>query len=161
MSLGKLYFLCGKMGSGKTTYSNTLKNDKNAIRLSEDDMLSILYPNQVNSIEDYLKYSSRMKPVVENLVSDIVLKGVSVVLDFPGNTRRQRTWFKKMIEELNCDHELLYLDVTDEVCLSQIEKRRISSPQRRHFDTPEVFEKITKYFESPDAEEGFNIVVIK
>ena len=60
--------------------------------------------------------------------------------------------------EVNCEHELRYLNVSDEICLTQITKRSKEQPERAQFDTPEVFREVTKYFEIPSEDEGLNIV---
>lgn len=52
---------------------------------------------------------------------------------------------------------MVYIDVTNEVCLKQIGKRRIEQPERAATDTAEVFEGVTKYFVAPESAEGFNI----
>ncbi|WP_436938320.1 hypothetical protein [Staphylococcus xylosus] len=42
---GTLYFCTGKMGAGKSTISKKIASDKNAILLSEDEILEQFYPN--------------------------------------------------------------------------------------------------------------------
>jgi hypothetical protein len=87
--------------------------------------------------------------------------GLVVILDFPGNTKRQRSWFKSIIEESDdFNHELIYLKASNELCFRHIEKRRLSNPERNSFDTKETFEHVTSFFEEPSDEEGFNIKII-
>ena len=90
MNKGTLIFFCGKMGAGKTTLSKEITQKQNAILLSEDVWLSSHYPGRINSFEDYLKYSSLIKPFVKGLVTQLLKSGVSVVMDFPANTIKQR-----------------------------------------------------------------------
>ena len=59
-----LVFMCGKMGSGKSTISKQLAADRNGILLSEDEWLEALYPNKIRTLDDYIKYSGRLKPLV-------------------------------------------------------------------------------------------------
>jgi hypothetical protein len=40
--------------------------------------------------------------------------GVSVVMDFPGNTKKQRTWFKEIFSEEDIPHKLIYLKADDD-----------------------------------------------
>nr|WP_320189991.1 hypothetical protein [uncultured Desulfobacter sp.] len=51
----------------------------------------------------------------------------------------------------------IYIDASNELCLSRIEKRRKEQPERSATDTPEMFEQVTKYFVAPSKDEGFNI----
>ena len=154
---GTLTFLCGKMGAGKSTKSKVLALQKNAVIISEDDWLSSLYPNQITSFADYIKYSGQLKPLVKTHVQNILGVGTHVVMDFPANTKSQRKWLLELASEINAKHELIYLDLSDEDCIKQIAQRRISQPERAAFDTEEMFHHITKFFEEPCEDEGLMI----
>lgn len=161
MSKGTLIFFCGKMGAGKSTKASVMSEEKNRVLLSEDEWLGSLYPNQVKSLEDYIKYSNRIKPQIKKLVQSVLVSGADVVMDFPANTIAQREWLKSIFSEIDAPHNLIYIDLPNQVCLEQIEKRRIEQPERAATDTVEVFEAVTKYFVAPKPEEGFNITAIK
>lgn len=148
------------MGAGKSTYSKSLANELNAVFLSEDDWLSAIYPEEIMNFDDYIKYSSRLKPLLKEHIRKILHLGVSVVMDFPGNTKKQRTWFKEIFSEDDIPHKLIYLKADDQLCLNRLEKRRKSSPDRARFDTEEVFHQVTRYFQAPADDEGFNIEVV-
>ena len=156
-SKGTLIFFCGKMGAGKSTKSKQLALDRNAVLISEDAWLASLYPDQIESFEDYIKFSGRLKPLVKSHVQNILCAGTNVVMDFPANTLSQRKWFKAIVSEIDASHELIYLNTSEEICLKQIAKRRIEHPERAAFDTEEVFHHVTGFFEEPNAEEGLNI----
>lgn len=49
--------------------------------------------------------------------------GITVVLDFPGNTPAQRGWFRELIDRAQSAHALHYLDVADDVCKAQLRER--------------------------------------
>lgn len=157
---GKLFFYCGKMGAGKSTASKAFEKENSAVRISEDEWLSVHYPNQIQTFDDYLTYSSVIKPFVKSHVQGILNAGANVVMDFPANTVSQRAWFISLFSEIGCEHELIYLDISDKQCLSQIAKRRIEQPERAQFDTEAVFNHVTQYFEVPRDEESLNIVRI-
>jgi len=157
---GKLTFFCGKMGAGKSTKSKVLAVESNALLISEDEWLSAHFPNQIKTFDDYLKLSILIKPFIKSHVQSILSTGTSVVMDFPANTVVQREWFKRLCSEIGCDHELIFIDLTDEQCLSQIANRRVEQPERAQFDTKEVFTHITKFFESPTDGEELKIVYV-
>ncbi|WP_027329486.1 AAA family ATPase [Marinimicrobium agarilyticum] len=160
MSKGVLTFFCGKMGAGKTTKSREISQERNAVLLSEDEWLSSMYPNSIESLDDYIKYAGRLKPQMKKLVQSILVSGANVVMDFPANTIPQREWFKSIFSEIQAPHELIYIDQPNEVCLGRVAQRRIEEPQRMATDTEEMFELITKYFVAPTSDEGFNTTVI-
>lgn len=155
-----LIFLCGKMGAGKSTTSIQLAKDRNAILLSEDIWLETLYPAKIQNVEDYVMYSTMIKSLVKPLVQQILVTGSDVVMDFPANTLTQRSWLKSIYSEIDVDHELVYLNVPNEICLKQIEKRRLEQPKRAGTDTEEMFTQMTSYFVAPSSKEGFNITTI-
>ena len=145
------------MGAGKSTKSHQLALDRNAVLISEDEWLASLYPGQIASFEDYIKFSGLLKPLVKSHVQNILCSGTNVVMDFPANTVSQRKWFKAIVSEIDAPHELIYLNTSEEICLNQIAQRCNERPERAKFDTEEVFRHVTSFFEEPSAEEGLNI----
>jgi len=158
--IGTLIFFCGKMGAGKSTKSKECAIENNAVLISEDEWLSILYPQQILSFDDYIKYSALLRPLIKSHVQKILLTNTNVVLDFPANTLKQRAWLKSISKEIDALHQLIYLDISDEQCLKQIAKRRLEQPERSAFDTEDMFYHVTKYFEIPLESEELEIKVI-
>lgn len=158
--IGTLYFFTGKMGAGKSTKAKQYESNFNAVLLSEDEWLSKLYPNQINTFDDYLNYAQQIKPLLKMHIQRILTTNTNVVMDFPGNTKEQRNWLLNIANEINADHQLIYLNISDEHCLQQISKRRLEFPERATFDTPETFEYVSSFFEEPHVSEGLNILEI-
>jgi len=69
-----LIFFCAKMGAGKSTKSKELALENNAVLLSEDEWLSILYPKQISSFDDHIKYSALLRPLIKSLIQKILLR---------------------------------------------------------------------------------------
>lgn len=162
---GTLIFFCGKMGAGKSTLARRLAEEDGAILLSEDAWLAALYPEEIREFADYLKYSARLKGVLTDHVRSVLRSGRSVVMDFPGNTRNQRGWFREILSgedsgEGDLPHRLYYLRSSDEACLRRLAKRREEEPERAHFDTEEVFRHVTGFFQEPGDDEGFEVVIV-
>ena len=145
------------MGSGKSTKSKQVAAERNAVLISEDEWLATLYPGEISTLDEYLHYSKRLKPLVQNHIEGILRTGTNVVMDFPANTKRQREWFKQLISSAEVPHELYYLEASDELCLKQIAQRQIEQPERAIFDTEAVFNQVNKHFEPPQESEGLNI----
>lgn len=152
-----LHFFCGKMASGKSTLARSLAEENNAVLISEDVWLSQLYPEEINDLQDYLKYSSRLKEILSQHIQYLLLQGVSIVLDFPGNTSKQRNWFRSIFESVGANHLLHYVDASNELCKQQLKIRSQDKPEGSAFTTEAEFEAITKYFQPPTPEEEFNI----
>lgn len=146
------------MASGKTTLSKKLASNHNAILISEDTWLSKLYPEEIRTFDDYLKYSSRLKTVISPHIQNILAQGTSVVLDFPGNVPSQRQWFRSIFEAANVNHVLHYVVAPDSLCKEQLQKRNTEQPEGSMIMSEADFDYITSYFKPPTEDESFNIV---
>ncbi len=154
----KLIFLCGKMAAGKSTLARTLAEQENAVLLVQDELLDSLFPDEITDIPGFAKYSTRLKNALEPHVCALLSKGISVVLDFPGNTKTQRAWFRQLFESANAEHELHFVDASDALCKRQLKDRSKGLPPGSAWTTDAEFEGITVYFQPPLEEEGFNVV---
>ena len=106
-------------------------------------------------------FASRMKPLFFQHIQKILTTGTDVVLDFPANTYQQREWFKQLIDNVKAEHQLIYIDADDEVCLEHIKHRRIEQPEREKFDNEAMFYHVSQYFEAPQPHEGFTVLIIQ
>ena len=90
----KLILLCGKMAAGKSTLARDLAQRENAVLLVQDEFLDRLFPGEITDIPGFVKCSCRLKNALGPHVCALLSKGISVVLDFPGNTKASRAWFR-------------------------------------------------------------------
>ena len=104
------------MASGKSTLTRSLAEENNAVLICEDIWLSKLYSEEINDFDDYFKYSSRLKIILSQHIQHLLLQGVSIVLDFPGNTPKQRNWFRSIFESVGANHLLHYVVASNELC---------------------------------------------
>lgn len=148
------------MGAGKTTKSREIAEARNAVWVSEDELLEAVYPQKIASLEDYIEYSALLRPPMKKLVQSILTAGTDVVMDYPANTIQQRNWFRSIFSEIQAPHDLIYIDLPNDVCIERIAKRRAEQPERAATDTTEMFEQVTEYFVAPTYDEGFNTTVI-
>lgn len=155
---GKLMFLCGKMAAGKSTLARDLAERENTVLLVQDEFLDHLFPGEIIDIPDFVKCSSRLRNALGPHVCALLSKGISVVLDFPGNTRAQRAWFRELFERADAEHELHFVDAPDAVCKRQLKERSKDLPAGAPWTTEAEFEAVTAYFQPPAEEEGFKIV---
>jgi predicted kinase len=158
-SLAKLIFLCGKMAAGKSTLARELAKRENAILLVQDEFLDALYPGEITDLAGFMKYSSRLKSALAPHVCALLSRGISVVLDFPGNTKTQRAWFRELIERTKVEHELHFVDASDALCKGQLAERSKSLPAGAPWTSEAEFAAITAYFQPPTEDEEFNVVL--
>ena len=157
----RLIFFCGKMAAGKSTLAKELAERENAVLIVQDEFLARLFPGEITDIPGFVKYSARLRDALAPHVSSLLAKGTSVVLDFPGNTRAQRAWFRQLFEAAAAEHELHYVEASDALCKQQLKERSKSLPPGSAWTSDAEFEAITAYFQPPEDDEGFNIVHCK
>jgi predicted kinase len=153
-----LIFLCGKMAAGKSTLAKSLAEREHAVLLVQDELLDHLFPGEITDIPGFVRYSSRLKNALGPHVCALLSMGVSVVLDFPGNTRAQRAWFRELFERAGARHELHFVDASDALCKRQLRARSTDSPDGAPWTTDAEFDAVTAYFQPPSVDEGFHVV---
>jgi predicted kinase len=153
-----LYLLCGKIAAGKSTLARQLALHPATLLVSEDHWTSTLYPVELKTIEDYTRLSARLRTAMTPHIVDILGRGLSVVLDFAANTRRQRSWMRSLIDAAGVPHELHYLELPDELCKQRLRQRNAGGEHQFQVSDAE-FEQFTAHFVPPAADEGFNVIV--
>ncbi len=154
----KLIFLCGKMAAGKSTLARDLAKRENALLLVQDEFLHALYPGEIIDVVGFVQRSSRLKHAITPHVCALLSRGISVVLDFPANTKAQRAWFRELIECTKVAHELHFVDAPDTFCKGQLAKRSKDLPVGAPWTTEADFDAINAYFQPPSDDEHFNVV---
>ncbi|MFK7995397.1 MAG: AAA family ATPase [Granulosicoccus sp.] len=158
MSNGTIYIFCGKMASGKSSLARQISQQQGVPLISEDTLLGELYPGLVVDVSSYVTHSNMVKRALMPIIVDLLRLGTSLVLDFPANTAKQREWFKDIIDQADARYEFHYLNCSDATCKIQLEDRARKEPDRHATDTVEMFDAITRFFEPPSMEEGFDII---
>ena len=118
-----LYLLCGKIASGKSTLARRLAERPTTLLITMDHWMSLLFPTENRTIEDFARLSARLRDAMGPHVVDILRNDLSIVLDFPANTVRWRSWMRSLIDEADVAHELHVLDVPDAICKQRLRQR--------------------------------------
>jgi predicted kinase len=158
MQVTTLFLLCGKIAAGKSSLAQRLADRPATVLISEDHWTAHLFAGELNSIADYARCSARLRAAMGPHVVALLQAGMSVVLDFPANTRVTRRWMRSLIEEAHVRHELHVLDVPDEVCKERLRARNAGG-EHPFQASDDDYETFTRYFAPPSEEEGFNVVV--
>src|SRR5262245_25954539 len=108
-----LYLLCGRIAAGKSTLARRLAARPNTLLIEQDHWMSLLFPAENRTIEDFARLTARLRAAMGPHIVDILQHGFSVVLDFPANNLRYRTWMRSLITQANVAHELHLLDIPD------------------------------------------------
>jgi predicted kinase len=153
-----LYLLCGKIAAGKSTLARRLASQPATVLITEDHWTSNLFADDLKTIDDYTRYSARLRAAMGPHVVDILRQGLSVVLDFQANTVGVRTWMRSLITQSGANHELHLLDMPDTICKQRLRERNAAGEHPFQVSDAE-YELFTRYFVPPAPDEGFNVVV--
>lgn len=147
--MGKLFLLCGKPGSGKTTLSNFIKTEYKAIAFSADNFMLKLF----GEIQDRNTFDLKLNACKELIyeICDGLLKNNNVVLDFGFWTKDERT---KVVNRFSSfDVILIYLKLGSEAIFRRIEKRNANLKNNKYFMDRKTFDFLSCKFEEPDKSE--------
>jgi predicted kinase len=150
-----LYLLCGRIASGKSTLARQLAARPATLLITMDDWMSILFPTENRTIEDFARLSARLRDAMGPHIVEILRCDLSVVLDFPANTLKWRSWMRSLIDDAKVAHEL---HVPDAVCKERLHRRN-ESGEHPYTVSDEDYDLFMGYFVFPSEEEGFDVVV--
>lgn len=155
---GMLHAFCGKIASGKSSLAASLANAPRTVLIGEDELLSRLYPGEIATIDDYVRAATRLRQAIGPHLERLLRTGLNIVLDFQANTPAARAWIKTVVERAGADHQLHYLNVSDEVCKSRLAERNATGAHEYQVSEAD-FELFNSYVVPPASAEGFNVVV--
>jgi predicted kinase len=153
-----LHLFCGKIASGKSTLAAQLAEPINTIMLSEDRLLSVLYPEEIRTLADYARCSDRLRTAIGPLIVELLRNGTSAVLDFQANTQAVRAWLRGLIEATGVRHQLHFLQASDETCKRRLAARNADGGHQYQVSEAD-FELFTGYFVPPEPAEKFNVIL--
>ncbi len=156
----KLHVICGRIAAGKSTLAAKLSEPDDIICISEDAWLSTLYGAQMQTVQDYVKFSAKLRGIMTLHISQLLQAGLSVVLDYPANTLDNRRWMRDCAAQAKAEVLLHLLDVDEATCWQRLQDRNARGehpfkPSRAQFT------QICQHYTPPRAEEGFAIHIHK
>lgn len=119
--MAKVYILCGKICSGKSTYSQKLRKEKKAVILSVDDItLTLLGQNGGDTLDVYVE---KLEQYFFQKSVEIVETGINVVLDWGFWTKSERDFAKEFYGSRGIEYEFHYISISDEEWYRRLDKR--------------------------------------
>jgi len=160
-----IHLIVGNTGSGKTTYSQKLKDEIDGVVYSIDKWNNTLFlPDKKE--DDGLAWFLERIDRVESIISDLILQldsvGIDSILDLGLSKFEHREKFRKIANKHNIKIILHLLDIPKETRRERIFKRNDEKGETFEFEvTNENFEFMEKWFERPTDIELENGVIIK
>ena len=152
--MAKVFILCGKICSGKSTYSQKLRKDKKAVILSVDDItLTLLGQNGGNTLDVYVE---KLEQYFFQKSVEIVETGINVILDWGFWTKAERDFAKEFYGSRGIEYELHYISISDEEWYRRLEKRNkdvMGKKSDAYYVDEGLAQKFKSIFEIPGKEE--------
>ena len=155
---GTLHAFCGKIASGKSSLAASIAKAPQTILISEDELLSRLYPCEIASLDDYVRAATRLRAAMGPHIVRLLSAGLDVVLDFQANTIGARAWLRWVFERAGANHELHCLEASDEVCRARLAERNARGDHQYQVSDAE-FDLFNSYVVPPSPAEGFKLVI--
>lgn len=152
--MARIIITCGKLCSGKTTYSKRLAKEIGAVRLSVDEITLLLLGPFAGDILD--EYFQKLEKYLMEKSIEAAEAGVSSVIDLGLWTKAEREKVRKFYRERGAECEIHYLKVPDGVWRERIEKRNreIEAGLTEAYPVDEnLLKKFESFFEEPSPDE--------
>ncbi len=152
--MARIIITCGKLCSGKTTYSKRLAKEIGAVRLSADEITLLLLGPFAGDILD--EYFQKLEKYLMEKSLEAAEAGVSSVIDLGLWTKAEREKVRKFYRERGAECEIHYLKVPDGVWRERIEKRNreIEAGLTEAYPVDEnLLKKFESFFEEPSPGE--------
>ena len=153
--MNKVYLICGKICSGKTTYAKSLQKESTAILLSVDEIMLSLF-DQCCGPKLHQEYEKRIKGYLFDKSLEILEKGSDVILDWGFWTKEERAATKEFYKSRSIDCQLHYVEVNDEKWEQQLNKRNnqiLNNETKAYYLQHNRALEFASMFKRPDANE--------
>ena len=119
--MAKVILLCGKICSGKSYYSNEIKESLNAVIISPDEATFELINNEQG--EFYNVFSKRLNNYLTKKAGEIVKAGANVIFERGLWSKNERKEIREYYKNNSIECEIHYVYVDNETWKQNIEER--------------------------------------
>ena len=123
--MGKVILICGKIGSGKTTYAKKLAEELQAVNISQDELMLGLFGAELydNERDTYEKYCAKVEDYVKRKAGEAARAGATVICENGFWLRLERDALRLFYRTMGVSCELHYMDTPEDVRLQNIRRR--------------------------------------
>ena len=152
--MSKVFIMCGKLCSGKSTYANKIKQAQKAVILSTDELMLSLFGQYAGEKHDY--YVEKIKEYQYAKSVEVAELGINVVLDWGFWTKKEREYAQEYYSSRHVNYEFYYLDVDPIEWNRRIQKRNqdvLNNESDAYYVDEGLAEKFESIFEPPTKDE--------
>mgnify|MGYP000448134829 CR=1 FL=1 len=152
-----LHLIVGNTGSGKTTYSTSLKEETNGIIFSIDKWNNTLFlkdKRATDGIEWFLERIDRSEKMILELIQQLEDSGTDSILDLGFSKFEHRQKFRDFAAKNSFVVKTHFLDITKETRLERVMSRNKLQGSTFEFEvSQEDFDFMETWFEKPTMNE--------
>ena len=148
--MAKVIILVGKIGSGKTTWVNDRKKQKQMMLLSCDDLMLNLFARCLG--EKHGETERRCLKFLFGQAVELTEMGIDVVLDSGFWTKASRKAAKEYFAAMGIETNTYYFKIPDETRIDRLERRNeqlAQSTKREYIIEKSLLARLDKNFEEP------------
>lgn len=119
--MGKVILVCGKICSGKSYYSKSIKDKYNAVIISPDEATYELINNEQG--EFYNEFSKKLNKYLTRIVGEIAKAGANVIFERGLWSHKERKETREYYKNNGIDCEIHYVNVDEETWNKNVEER--------------------------------------
>ena len=152
--MAKVYLMCGKICSGKSTHAAVLRHLHHAVVLSVDEITLALFGQDAGDKHD--EYVARAEQYLYDKSVEIIREEINVILDWGFWTKEERTYARSYYSSKEIDFEFHYIDISRDEWLNRIEKRNreiMEGKSSGYYVDDGLAAKFESIFEIPEERE--------
>ncbi|CAH0533231.1 hypothetical protein VST7929_01095 [Vibrio stylophorae] len=147
-----IYFICGFIGSGKTTYAKALAKKYGAFRFSIDEWMIPLYGEHMER-EIFDSRLATLQALFKDSARQLFTLGIPVIFDFGFWCKADRDRFTDWALSLGIESEIHYLDAPFDTCQQRALSRNANLDGKSYEMTPDMLNLFWSWFEIPTSNE--------
>ena len=152
-----IHLIVGNTGSGKTTYSNTLRKKTKGVIFSIDQWNNILFLKDKkpdDGLDWFLERIERSERMIMTLMEQLEDSATDSILDLGLSKFEHREKFRNFALQKGYDCRLHFLDISRGTRLTRINKRNKEKGETYEFEvSQEDFDFMENWFEKPTESE--------
>ncbi len=152
--MAKVIMTCGRICSGKSTYTKQLRIKNKAVVLSVDEITLALFEHDIGDKHD--EYVEKAERYLFDKSVEIIETGIDVILDWGFWTKAERDFAREFYRSKNIENEFHYISISDEEWKKRIEKRNSLIYQGKtnaYYVDEGLMKKVDGIFEAPSDDE--------
>lgn len=152
--MAKVYMMCGKICSGKSTHAAELRQKHKAAVLSVDEITLALFGQDAGDMLD--TYVERTEEYLYQKSLELIETGISVILDWGFWTAKERAYAREFYGSRSVEYEFHFIDISDEEWYRRLEKRNadvLAGRSDAYYVDDGLAAKFQRIFERPERDE--------